>query len=76
MTTQRINLLRMTMAEKFLAIAVCFTVLAVLTGCGPKRDLDKVIVEGTVSYDGQPVINGDIKFYPIEGTKGPVSGAH
>ena len=37
--------------------------------------MEKVVVEGTVQYDGEPVANGDIKFYPVEGTPGPVSGA-
>jgi hypothetical protein len=30
---------------------------------------------GAVSYEGKPIANGDILFYPIEGTTGPVSGA-
>ncbi|MGI9455104.1 MAG: hypothetical protein ACR2NU_00995 [Aeoliella sp.] len=49
--------------------------LSTLTGCGRSSDLDKVTVEGTVSYDGTPVKNGEIRFHPVEGTKGPVSGA-
>lgn len=54
----------------------CF--LAVVTvaalGCS-SEPLDKVIVEGEVTYAGKPVANGDIQFTPIEGTKGPASGA-
>lgn len=43
-------------------------------GCGDAGKLDKVVVEGSVSYDGAPVQNGEIRFHPIEGTLGPVSG--
>jgi hypothetical protein len=48
--------------------------LILLAGCQPS-DMDAVIVEGDVRYAGQPVGNGDIQFVPIEGTKGPASGA-
>jgi hypothetical protein len=34
----------------------------------------KVIVSGAVTFQGEPIANGDILFYPIEGTVGPVSG--
>lgn len=46
-----------------------------LSGCRGRDGLEKVIVSGKVSYDGDPVTNGQIYFYPAEGTKGPVSGA-
>jgi len=49
--------------------------LTFLGGCGPRDGLQKVIVSGKVSYAGQPVGNGQIYFYPGQGTKGPVSGA-
>lgn len=48
--------------------------LVALCGCsGP--ELDKVVVRGTVTHAGEPIKNGEIRFHPIEGTKGPVSGA-
>jgi hypothetical protein len=46
-----------------------------LVGCGPTGGLQKVVVEGSVSYDGTPVENGEIRFHPAAGTAGPVSGA-
>jgi len=49
--------------------------LALATGCGRSSDLEKVIVEGTVSYNGEPIKNGEIRFCPVQGTQGPVSGA-
>lgn len=44
-----------------------------LTGC---RDagLDKVVVRGEVRYNHKPLEHGQIRFVPIEGTSGPVSG--
>ena len=47
---------------------------AVLLGCSSGSKIDKVIVRGSVTLDGQPIPNGEIRFYPIEGTIGSVSG--
>ena len=44
-------------------------------GCGRPGHPDHVKVHGTVSIDGQPLEKGQIRFLPIEGTKGPTSGA-
>lgn len=44
-------------------------------GCGKSSDLHKVTVEGKVYFDGEPIANGEIRFRPVEGTPGPVSGA-
>jgi hypothetical protein len=45
-------------------------------GCGANTGSpDKVIVSGTVTFDAAPVTNGQILFFPIEGTKGAASGA-
>jgi hypothetical protein len=55
----------------FLAILA----VAPLVGCGPKSGLQKVVVRGKVTFNGQPVANGQIYFVPAKGTKGPVSGA-
>ena len=48
--------------------------LLLLSGCGDSGP-DKAIVSGKVSYRGEPVRDGRIRFVPIEGTKGPASGA-
>ena len=55
-------------------LAIASLAAALLSGCGSGSDLDKVIVEGTVTYQNQPIPNGEILFIPIEGTEGPVSG--
>jgi len=45
--------------------------LVLLSGCSDKR----AEVSGTVQLDGQPVPDGRIDFIPVEGTKGPGTGA-
>jgi hypothetical protein len=41
---------------------------------GESSEIQKVVVQGTVVFDGQPVANGEVRFYPMPGTHGPVSG--
>jgi hypothetical protein len=53
-----------------LALATLLT----LVGCGGS-DMAKVVVRGKVAYQGNPVANGQILFYPTDETPGPVSGA-
>ncbi|BBO34633.1 hypothetical protein [Lacipirellula parvula] len=43
-------------------------------GCGNSSAIDKVVVSGVVTLDGQPISNGEIRFIPTSGTIGPVSG--
>ena len=44
-------------------------------GCGGSGvGSQKVIISGVVTYDGKPIANGELRSYPIEGTKGAVSG--
>ena len=50
----------------FLLLAV-----ALLGGCNGKPELQRTLVRGTVSYQGEPVADGFVRFVPIEGTKGP-----
>lgn len=44
-------------------------------GCTPGPPYEAVVVYGAVSVNGDPVSNGEIRFYPSEGTSGPVTGA-
>ena len=55
-------------------LAFTALLLAALVGCGGSG-LDKAIVSGVVTFQGEPIPNGDILFYPQPGTSGPVSGA-
>lgn len=44
-------------------------------GCGGADTLERVEVRGKVTFAGKPVQNGEIRFFPTQETKGPVSGA-
>jgi hypothetical protein len=55
-----------------IAMAVSAAILA-SAGCS-KNAADRVVVEGSVSFNGEPVANGQISFYPTEANPGPVSG--
>lgn len=46
-----------------------------ISGCGAKSEIEKVEVRGQVVSEGKPMGKGRITFFPMEGTKGPVSGA-
>lgn len=53
-------------------IAVSAALLTV-SGCSQATS-DRVVVAGNVSFNGEPVSNGQIYFYPTEENPGPVSG--
>jgi len=55
--------------------AICAALLAVsLTGCG-REGPERVVVSGTVTFGGEPVKEGQIRFFPTTDTQAPVSGA-
>ena len=57
-------------------VTFCLAVAVfMITGCGKGR-LERVPVSGTVSYDGQPVAQGTIRFAPLKGQPVPMSAAH
>jgi hypothetical protein len=49
-------------------VAVALTLIAFAMGCGEK--LNKVPVQGIVTFNGKKVLNGDIRFMPEEGVIG------
>jgi hypothetical protein len=55
-------------------LATCCVVCVGVVGCGGDP-LHKVTVSGSVSYDGQPIERGTIRFTPIGDTPGPASAA-
>lgn len=56
------------------AILALLSALALsMCGCGPSDGIQKVIVQGTITFEGEPLASGQIMFYPIEETQGPVS---
>jgi hypothetical protein len=50
-------------------VSIGGTLAAVLAGCG-RDEVDRVVVSGHVTYQGQPIETGGIQFVPIEGTSG------
>src|SRR5262245_25920513 len=48
--------------------------LAAAGGCGGSDGPQRAAVEGTVNFDGEPVLEGTITFIPAEGTEGPTAG--
>jgi len=53
----------------------CVLALAATGACrpgGPQR----VVVSGTVTYRGEPLREGKIRFFPTKGTDTPMAGAH
>lgn len=50
----------------------CFAVLFCLSGCGRRDGLTEI--NGTVTYDGQPVQKGTISLLPTDG-RGPTAAA-
>jgi len=56
------------------ASAFCCAVAAVvLAGCGQDGP-ERAVVSGTVTYQGKPLEEGQIRFLPVKGTEAPVSG--
>lgn len=55
-----------------LLLAVCCVSAAGCRRGGPER----VVVRGTVTYEGEPVQYGQIRFLPAEGTEAPASGGY
>ncbi len=59
----------------------CLTLIAIIgfgfsfVGCGADNDLERAIVSGSVTFNDEPIANGEIRFVPKHGTSGPISGA-
>ena len=54
----------------------CLALAALLLGgCGEQSDLDRTVISGEVTYQGQTVEDGLIRFVPVEGTPGPPAGS-
>ncbi|QDT96355.1 hypothetical protein [Gimesia aquarii] len=55
---------------------ICYTILLlIITGCGGTSDApQQVKVEGTVTFDGEPLSTGSIVFDPSDGKGGSSAG--
>ncbi len=57
----------------FLFATFCI-MASTMVGCGGSSgELEKAGVNGTVTYQGKPVEDGEVRLVPIKGTKGPAS---
>ena len=56
-------------------VLVCIGGVLACAGCGDSSGLKMVEVSGSVTLDGQPLPEGQIRFVPTGETKGPASGA-
>ena len=52
----------------------CLLTLVVTNGCGP-GGIERAVVSGTVTHNGQPLEEGEIRFIPEAGSGVPMSGA-
>jgi hypothetical protein len=43
------------------------------SGCGRQAGIERVLVSGSVSFKGQPLGKGQIRFIPTENTPGPMT---
>jgi hypothetical protein len=65
----------LTIMNRLTRISFLLVVSALCAGCGGQGSgPEKVVVEGRVTFDGTPIANGEVRFHPIEGTRGAVSG--
>ncbi|HEY0982453.1 MULTISPECIES: hypothetical protein [unclassified Schlesneria] len=48
--------------------------MAGLSGCG-EAGLERIGMHGMVTYNGEPIEDGEISFQPVEGTKAPPTSA-
>ena len=53
-------------------LASTVVALAVI-GCAGGDELERVMVSGNVAFKGQPIEKGQIRFIPVDGTRGPVT---
>jgi hypothetical protein len=54
-------------------LLLCLLAMPVTTGCGRHSELEMAVVSGTVTYEGKPLEDGEIRFVPTGDTKGPTS---
>ena len=59
---------------RVIGLSVCIVVVMVSGGCSRSR-IERAVVSGRVTYQGQPIKLGQIRFAPTRETGGPVSGA-
>lgn len=59
--------------QRWLPIVVALAAVIDLAGCSSRPTT--VVVSGTVTYEGRPLENGEIRFLPQAGTAAPTNGS-
>ena len=63
-------------APRYVVAGFCLFVVSSFMGCNDNDNgLETVVVHGTVKYDGEPIEQGSIEFFPTGSTKGQVTMA-
>ena len=58
-----------------IGLFACMALVVILVGCGGGR-LERCVVTGAVTYCGEPIKSGQIRFVPTKENHGPMWGAH
>lgn len=60
--------------QSLAGLVVCASIAPLLfTGCGKGKGPERFEVSGKVTYNGEPIADGDITFQPVEGTNAPTA---
>ncbi len=62
---------RIGIRSRVVSWAFASLVMVVIAGCGDQSGLNLATVQGTVTYNGNPVDHGQVVFIPTEGVGGP-----
>lgn len=58
-----------------MSLMVCATLVVLVGGCGSGSGPERASVEGTVTFNGEPIETGSIQFVPVEGVVGKAVSA-
>jgi hypothetical protein len=61
--------------RQMLRVLGCALPVLLLCGCGSDDGFERIAVSGNVTYRGQPVEKGQIRFIPNQGTEAPLTTA-
>ena len=53
--------------------SVWLALTLVVVGCGKRDGIERVLVSGNVTFRGEPLEKGQIRFIPTDGTSGPIT---
>jgi hypothetical protein len=56
-------------------LLACLPMAVFFAGCGGSQGPERVVVSGTITYNGKPLPEGTIRFVPVQTSPVPTSGA-